>query len=119
EAESRKLAVYQKYVPELQDALPVEASARPSKRGHLTPMEVMDAPYRAGDLLHGYQSVADNLPNDRMIHQKKDNKNIFFNNFMYPRVTTIILPIAQRLMEPGQAAKSSVEGYLAGSLMHE
>ena len=45
EPESAKLAVYQKYVPEIQDALPLDAADRPSKRGHLTPMEVMDAPY--------------------------------------------------------------------------
>jgi hypothetical protein len=119
EAESRKLAVYQKYVPELQDALPVEASARPSKRGHLTPMEVMDAPYRAGDLLHGYQAVADNLPNDPLIHQKKGSKKIFFKNFMDARVTYIILPTAQKLMQPAQAAKATGEGYLASTLMHE
>ena len=119
EAESRKLAVYQKYVSELQDALPVEASARPSKRGHLTPMEVMDAPYRTGDLLHGYQAVADNLPNDPLIHQKKGSKKIFFKNFMDARVNYIILPLAQKLMQPAQAARASGEGYLAGTLMHE
>ena len=37
EPESRKLALYQKYVPDIQDALPLPAADRPSKRGHLTP----------------------------------------------------------------------------------
>ena len=69
--ESRKLALYQKYVPDIQDALPLAAADRPSKRGHVTPMEVMDAPFRAGDLRHGYQAVADNLPNDPRIHEQK------------------------------------------------
>jgi hypothetical protein len=119
EEESRRLAVYQKYVPEIQDALPVDASARPSKRGHLTPMEVMDAPYRAGDLRHGYQAVADNLPNDPRIHQEKGTKKIFFKNFMDARVTYVVLPIARQLMQPAQAAKSSAEGYLSATLMHE
>jgi hypothetical protein len=50
EGESRKLAVFQKYVPEIQDALPLAPQDRPSKKGHATPMEVMDSPYRAGDL---------------------------------------------------------------------
>jgi len=117
--ESRKLAVYQKYVPDIQDALPIAAADRPSKRGHLTPMEVMDAPYRAGDLRHGYQAVADNLPNDPRIHQEKGTKKIFFKNFMDARVTFVILPIAQKLMQPAQAAKASGEGYLAGTLLHE
>ena len=119
EEESRKLAVYQKYVPDIQDALPIEAADRPSKRGHLTPMEVMDAPYRAGDLRHGYQAVADNLPNDPRIHQEKGTKKIFFKNFMDARVNYVILPIAKKLMRPDQAAKASGEGYLAGTLLHE
>src|SRR5207302_10091342 len=70
ETESRKLAVFQKYVPDIQDALPLAPDDRPSKRGHETPMEVMDTPFRAGDLRHGYQAVADNLPNDPRIHEK-------------------------------------------------
>ncbi len=119
EAESRKLAVYQKYVPDMQDALPLEAADRPSKHGHLTPMEVMDAPYRAGDLLHGYQAVADNLPNDARIHQEKGTKKIFFKNFMDARVNYVILPIAKKLMPDAQASKASGEGYLAGTLLHE
>lgn len=119
EAESRKLAVFQKYVPEIQDALPLAPEDRPSKRGHLTPMEVMDAPYRGGDLRHGYQAVADNLPNDARIHQEKGSKKIFFKNFMDARVNYVILPLAQRLMEQRQAARASAEGYLAAVLMHE
>ncbi len=119
EEESRKLAVYEKYVPDMQDALPLDAADRPSKRGHLTPMEVMDAPYRAGDLRHGYQAVADNLPNDPKIHQEKGTKKIFFKNFMDARVNYVILPIAQKVMLPAQAAKASGEGYLAGTLLHE
>ena len=119
EEESQKLAIYQKYVPDIQEALPIDAAAKPSKRGHLTPMEVMDAPYRAGDLRHGYQAVADNLPNDPRIHQEKGTKKIFFKNFMDARVDDVILPIAKILMRPDQAAKASAEGYMASTLLHE
>ncbi|PYS37960.1 MAG: Zn-dependent hydrolase [Acidobacteria bacterium] len=119
EAESKKLAVYQQYVPDIQDALPLTAEDRPSKRGHATPMEVMDAPFRAGDLRHGYQAVADNLPNDPRIHQEKGSKKIFFKNFMDARVSHVVLPIAKKLMRADQAAKASGEGYLAAVLLHE
>jgi hypothetical protein len=79
----------------------------------------MDAPYRAGDLRHGYQAVADNLPNDPRIHQEKGTKKIFFKNFMDARVSYVVLPIARRLMQPDQAAKATADGYLAFTLMHE
>ncbi len=119
EAESAKLAVFQKYVPDLQDALPLMPADRPSKRGRVAPMEVMDSPFRAGDLRHGYQAVADNLPNDPRVHERKGSKRIFFKNFMDARVQDVILPVAKRLMRPDQAAKASAGGYLAAVMMHE
>ena len=119
DVESQKLALYQKWVPDIQDALPLAPADRPSVRGHVTPMEVMDAPLRAGDLRHGYQAVADNLPNDPRIHEQKGTKKIFFKNFMDARVNEVILPLAARIMDPAQAKRASAEGYLATTVMHE
>jgi hypothetical protein len=82
-------------------------------------MEVMDAPFRAGDLRHGYQAVADNLPNDPRIHQEKGTKKIFFKNFMDARVNEVILPLAARILVPAQARQASAEGYLASTVLHE
>jgi hypothetical protein len=117
--QSRKLEIFQKYVADIQDALPLTAEDRPSKRGLDTPMEVMDTPFRAGDLTHGYQAVADNLPNDPRVHEQKGSKKLFFKNFMDARVDYVILPVAQRVMLQAQAAKASGEGYLLGTIMHE
>jgi hypothetical protein len=119
DAESQKLALYERYIADIQDALPLAPEDRPSVRGHATPMEVMDAPLRAGDLRHGYQAVADNLPNDARIHQQKGTKKIFFKNFMDARVNEVILPLAARVMDAGQAKQASADGYLASTLMHE
>ena len=117
--ESKKLELFQKYVPQIQDALPLAAEDRPSKHGLETPMEVMDSPFRAGDMAHGYQAVADNLPNDPRVHEQNGSKKLFFKNFMDARVNYVILPLARKLMEPEQAAKVSSEGYLLGTITHE
>src|SRR4051812_31339211 len=82
-------------------------------------MKVRDTPYRAGDLRHGYQAAADNLPNDPRIHEKVGSKKIFFKNFMDARVNYVILPVAKLLMQPAEAAKASADGYLAAVMMHE
>jgi hypothetical protein len=119
QTESAKLAVYMKYVPEIQEALPLAPEDKPSMQGHSTPMEVMDTPYRAGDLRHGYQAVADNLPNDPRIHQEKGTKKIFFKNYMDARVNNVVLPIGKLLMRDDQAALASMEGYMSAVLMHE
>jgi Peptidase family M49 len=119
EEQSKKLEMFQKFVPQIQDALPLAAEDRPSLQGLETPMEVMDAPFRAGDLTHGYQAVADNLPNDPRVHEQKGSKKIFFKNFMDARVKYIVLPVAQRLLRQDQAARVTGEGYLQATVMHE
>ena len=119
QGESQKLATYKQYIPDIQEALPLAPEDKPSKRGHSTPMEVMDTPYRSGDLRHGYQAVADNLPNDARIHQEKGTKKIFFKNFMDARVNYVVLPIGKLLMRGDQARLASMDGYLAAVLMHE
>ncbi len=119
EAESRKLELYQKYVADIQEALPVAPEFKPSKRGHLTPMEVMNTPFRAGDLRYGYQAVADNLPNDPRVHAEKGTKKLFFKDFMDARVDSVILPLARIVMQPEQAQQASAEGYMATTVMHE
>ncbi len=119
EAESRRLSAFVRSIPELQEALPLAAEDKPSKRGRASPMEVCDSPFRAGDLRHGYQAVADNLPNDPKIHQEKGSKKIFFKNFLDARVENIIIPLAQRLMPPEQAALVTPQGYLEDTLLHE
>jgi hypothetical protein len=119
EEESQTLAVFQKYVPELQEALPLDPADLPSKRGHQSPMEVVDAIYESGDLLHGYQAVAVDLPNDPRIHEEKGSKKIFWKNLMDARVNYVLLPLAQRVMRPDQAVLVTGEGYLADTLMHE
>jgi len=117
--ESRNLETYEHAVSDIQNALPLAAPDRPSLGGKATPMEVMDAPFRAGDLRHGYQAVADNLPNDPRIHQEKGTKKIFFKNFMDARVNEVILPLAAKIMNEASAKRASASGYMAATVMHE
>ena len=119
EAASANLAKFEKYVPDIQKALPLGDEDKPSKEGKRAPMEVMDTPYRAGDLRHGYQAVADNLPNDPRIHEEKGSKRIFFRNFMNARVNNVVLPIAKLIMPADQAKLATADGYLSVVVMHE
>jgi hypothetical protein len=119
DAESKKLALYQQHEAEMQRALPIGDDDKPSKEGQATPMEVADAPLRAGDLRYGYQAVADNLPNDPRVHAEKGSKKIFFKNFMDARVNNVILPIAQKMLSPAQTADVTAEGYLTPVILHE
>ncbi len=117
--ESEKLKLFQRYVADIQDALPIDAQDRPSVRGLATPMEVMDSPFRAGDLRHGYQVVADNLPNDPKIHREKGTRRSSSKTFWMPVSMKLFCPTALQVMDPAQARLASGEGYLAFVMMHE
>ena len=119
DVESHKLDVFKQFVPDIQDSLPLAPDDRPSKKGLSTPMEVMDTPLRGGDLRHGYQAAADNLPNDPRVHELKGSKKIFFKNFMNARVNFVILPLAQRLLATDQIHLATPDGVLTFVLMHE
>ena len=119
EEQSQKLDIFQKYLPELQDSLPLPVEDLPSKRGKRSSMEVMDALFRSGDLGHGYQAVADSLPNDPRVLEQNGSKKILFKNFMDARVDLLLLPVAKAMLLPEQAAGVSHDGYLASTLMHE
>jgi len=118
-AESGKLDMYRQHEAEMQRALPLPDADKPSKEGQPTPMEVVDAPLRAGDLRYGYQAVADNLPNDPRIHAEKGSKKVFFKNFLDARVNHVVLPVAQKMMTEAQAKDVSGEAYLMFVIMHE
>src|SRR5260370_27165690 len=103
----------------IQAARRIPAADRPSTPGHPTQRKVRDTPYRGGDLRHGYQAVADNLPNDPRVHAEKGSKKLFFKNFMDARVNYVVLPVASKVMDPAQARQASAEGYMAAVVMHE
>ena len=117
--QSLRLNLYRQNEAAMQQALPLSDPDKPSKQGQSTPMEVVDAPLRAGDLRYGYQAVADNLPNDPRIHAEKGTKKIFFSNFMDARVSAVILPIAARMLASGQVNDVTPDGYLTGVILHE
>ena len=107
EAESQNLAMYQKWVPDIQDALPLAAADRPSVRGHVTPMEVMDAPLRAGDLRHGYQAVADNLP-ERPAHPPGEGHEEDLLQELHGRARQRSHPAARRARDGSGAGQARV-----------
>ena len=80
-------------------------------------MEVIDTPFRGGDLRHGYQAVADNLPNDARIHEQKGTKKLFFKNYMDARVNDVILPLAKRIMDEQQAAQGELKSGTCEALL--
>ena len=120
EPESRKLDLFRKYVAQIQDALPLPPEDRPSLAGKAAPMEVMDTPFRAGDLRHGYQAVG-RQPAERPAHPRGEGIEAHVLQELHGRPRQRSRPPrrAPRRWCPELARLASAEGYLTDTLMHE
>ena len=120
EEESRKLAVYQQYVPDIQDALPLDAAgpaveARPPHADGGDGRAVT-APAICATATRRWPTIC---PTIRAFTRRRARRRSSSRTSWTRACKYVILPVAQRLMPAAQAAKASGEGYLAGTLLHE
>ncbi|MBV8202571.1 MAG: Zn-dependent hydrolase [Acidobacteria bacterium] len=112
DALSDRLSAFQQYVPRIQDSLPLPPPDRPPLAERAAPVEVVDSPFRAGDLRHGTQLVA-------QVHERRGSKEVFFKNFLDARLRQVIQPLAQRVMRGDQARQVTADAYLTVVMTHE
>ncbi len=70
-ADSKKLEGIKKYLPKLEQSLPLPAEYKNATRGSESPVSVVDLVYSAGDTKAGVQTIAFNLPNDEAVREAK------------------------------------------------
>src|SRR3954454_20933198 len=81
-AESEKLAVYAKHLPDMEKNLPEPEEYKNFNRGSESPIKVVQEIYTAGDARRGVQTAAFNLPNDEVVREKKGSKKVLLKNVM-------------------------------------
>ena len=117
--ESRRLEVYVRNLAALERNLPMEAGHKRAEVPLDSPMVVVTDIFRGGDIAHGYQPVAANLPNDPRVHEQKGTKKTFWKNVMAARLEKIIQPIAREIVAEEQLELMTPQGYFNVVLMHE
>ena len=72
-----------------------------------------------GDALRGVQTSAFNLPNDERVREAKGSKKVLLKNVMEAKFRQSGRPVAERVIDPGQAGKVSFDAYFNHTLFHE
>src|SRR5512144_3086645 len=118
-AESEKLAVYSKHLPDMERNLPIPDRHKNLRRKFESPIRVVQEIYTAADARSGVQTSAFNLPNDERVRQAKGSKKVLLKNVMEAKFRGSGLPIAQRVLDPAQAGLLSFDAYFTHTLFHE
>jgi hypothetical protein len=116
---SKKLEKYIKFLPELQENLPVDARYKKDKPGTRSDLNAYDAVYYAGDANTGGKTIAINLPNDEEVQSKKGARRLQLKNVMKAKFDKILVPIAKMLIIPEQQKHIKFDAFFANTMFHE
>lgn len=116
---TEKLAMFSSHLQEIENNLPLAPQYRNPKIASLSPIRVVDVLYAAGEGNRGVQTAAFNLPNDERIVQEKGAKRVMLKNVQEAKFRTVLLPIAQQVLDTTQLPLVSFDAFFTHILAHE
>jgi hypothetical protein len=119
EAETAKLAKYEKELQDLENKLPIDPKYRNPKLGALAPIKVVNSIYSSGDASHGVQTAAFNLPNDVRVSKVMGTKRTMLKNIQEAKFQKILIPITKAVLSPQDQKAVTFEAFFTHILMHE
>ena len=114
---TKALEKFSPEVPKFDEMLSQEFPFKP--KGSAIPLEVVSDITRGGEANFGYMFVAYNLPNDRKVHDLKGSKKVFSRTMMEAKFSTMIEPIAERVLSPEDLDNCNFNNRLLFTLGHE
>ncbi|MGH9364894.1 MAG: dipeptidyl-peptidase 3 family protein, partial [Thermoanaerobaculia bacterium] len=118
-AESEKLMVYARHLPDMEKNLPIPEEHKNFARKFESPIKVVQEIFTAGDARRGVQTSAFNLPNDERVREAKGSKKVLLRNVMEAKFQKSGRPIAERVLDKDQIPSISVDAYFNEVLFHE
>lgn len=107
------------HLPSLEAALPIEERYKSPDRSFASPISVVDVIYTAGDARDGVQTLAYNLPNDPRVSDEYGTKKVMLRNVIEAKFEKILVPIAERVLEPSLVAGIEAHPFFISIVMHE
>lgn len=116
---SADLAVLVEHLPDLEAALPIDEAFKSPDRSFASPLSVVDLIYAAGDARRGVMTLAFNLPNDPRVSEQHGTKKVMLRNVIDAKFENVLVPIAERVLEPALAAEIEARPFTTLVVMHE
>jgi hypothetical protein len=107
------------HLPALEAALPIEERYKSLDRSFGSPISVIDAIYTTGDAREGVQTLAYNLPNDPRVSDEYGSKKVMLRNVIEAKFEKVLVPIAERVLEPSLVAGIEARPFFISIVMHE
>lgn len=119
QAWSERLAKYARFLPLLQQELPVEDAYKQESPGTDADLNAYDVIYYAGDCNAGSKTIAINLPNDERVQLEKGTRRLQLKNAMQAKFDKILVPISKELIVGEQQKHITFDAFFANTMFHE
>ncbi len=119
QAWSERLARFAKYMPQLQQGLPVDEAYKAEMPGSDADLNAYDLAFCAGDCNSGSKTIAINLPNDEEVQMAKGARRLQIKNSMLAKFNQILMPIADELIAEDQRQHITFDAFFGNTMFHE
>ncbi len=116
---SQRLARFAKYLPELQQGLPVPDEYKREVPGSDADLNAYDVVYYAGHSNAGSKTIAINLPNDEQVQLAKGTRRLQLKNAMLAKYNQILVPISEVLIARDQRQHITFDSFFGNTMFHE
>jgi hypothetical protein len=116
---SKKLQLFAKLLPLLQENLPVPAEYKKEVPGSNSDLGAYDVVYYGGDCNAAGKTIAINLPNDPKVQLLKGSRRLQLKNSMKAKFDKIMLPITKELIAEDQQQYVTFDAFFENTMFHE
>ena len=116
---SERLARFAQHLPALQRGLPVAEAYKAEMPGTDADLNAYFAIYYGGDANSGAKTIAINLPNDEAVQLAKGSRRLQLENTMRAKFDSIVVPIADTLIDPEQRTHVQFDAFFENVMFHE
>jgi hypothetical protein len=116
---SKRLSKFAKFLPELQQGLPVPEKYKQETPGTDSELNAYDVVYYAGDCNSGSKTIAINLPNDEEVQLSKGSRRLQLKNAIKAKYDKIMVPMADLLVAEAQRNHVTFNAFFSNTMFHE
>lgn len=116
---SDSLSRFAQFLPALQKGLPVADEYKWEMPGTDSDLNAYDVVYYAGHSNAGSKTIAINLPNDEEVQLSRGTRRLQLKNAMQAKFDTILVQIADELVDESQREHVTFDAFFANTMFHE
>ncbi len=116
---TKELDMFYKHIDDFEHNLPYDKKYIRKTAGKGNILQVVNVAYMGGDCQAGVKTIANSLPNDPKVTEKKGGKKSMFKNFMEAKFDKIVVPIAQKILDESLLGYVDKKAFTSFVTLHE